>query len=385
MKRDASNSGCGRVLGYFVLCVVGFVLSFAVIPPEYFCFAMLIATPLFLIGVLLFFEGLTRMLGLRVDHKGEVLRKHPLSPWESIHYRMFGGWVCPDCGRLNPSRNQVCYSCSKRKGQTPYRRPAKTGGTATSNSPPYTQSTRSTGTGTSIPPSYASGSQWDRMGRSVMEQLARRSTWTYDRLRRVLIASAVFEQDIPGAHSPDSVDLGDLVRHTEALNAKAAIDGNEWCRAFLVDVEKRTFLQGKTTTGNRQSVLTDWSKEPGREAMQRRSFSIHTHPMAMRPVAQGLSDKDYEGFLWDREQRAMMMVCGDSIMMVLQTSATPHILRAEGIEERLDVIEREARRASPKLGFEQWRVDFNKEVCIQFGLTLYFGGEDGQMKRVHVV
>lgn len=222
-------------------------------------------------------------------------------------------------------------------------------------------------------------------GRSVMEELARPRTWTYERFKRVLIASALLDEDFPGAYTPETVDLGKLARHAQDLTAKAAIDGNEWCRVFLVDVERQALLQGKTTKGNRRSVLPDWSGQPGREPMQRRSFCIHTHPMAMQPVPQGFSDVDYEGFLWDRQQRAIIMVSGDSTMMVLQTSATPRVSSPKGVDQRLDMIELEARRGARTPGSADWVIDFNKEVCAQFGLCLYIGGEDGRMRRLRVV
>ena len=365
MRRNPSKRGCGRVLGYFSLCTIGFLVSLAAISPDHFWLSMLIATPFLLMAVFFFFEGVARMLGLDVDHKEEVLRKHPLSPREAMHYRMFGGWICPACGRLNPTENTVCYVCSGAHW-----------GSSPSNAPPSER------TATFAPRSSADSGV---SGRSVMEELARPRAWTYERFRRVLIASAVLDEDIPGAYTPDSVDLGKLARHAQDLTAKAAIDGNEWCRVFLVDVESRALLQGKTTKGNRRSVLPDWSGQPGREPMQRRSFCIHTHPMAMQTVTQGFSEGDYEGFLWDRQQRVIIMVSGDSTMMVLQTSATPRVSSPKGIDQRLDMIEREARRGAGTPGSADCVIDFNKEVCVQFGLCLYIGGEDGRMKRVRVV
>lgn len=325
----------------------------------------LIAVALVCMWMILFLVWLWRAAGILGGGKEEVLRRHSLSPQEAMHYRMFGGWICPACGRLNPTENTVCYVCSGAHW-----------GSSPSNAPPSER------TATFAPRSSADSGV---SGRSVMEELARPRAWTYERFRRVLIASAVLDEDIPGAYTPDSVDLGKLARHAQDLTAKAAIDGNEWCRVFLVDVESRALLQGKTTKGNRRSVLPDWSGQPGREPMQRRSFCIHTHPMAMQTVAQGFSEGDYEGFLWDRQQRVIIMVSGDSTMMVLQTSATPRVSSPKGIDQTLDMIEREARRGAGTPGSADSVIDFNKEVCVQFGLCLYIGGEDGRMRRVRVV
>jgi hypothetical protein len=238
------------------------------------------------------------------------------------------------------------------------------------------------GIDTSVPPAYAA---LGTTGRSVMERLAGPCSWSYQRFKRVLIASAVLDEDIPARCRPDTVDLGEVARHAQDLTARSARDGSERCRVYLVDVERHTLLQGKTTRGDRASVQPDWSAQTGREAVQKRSFCIHTHPVGLQSPVQGLSDHDYEGFLCDREQRATIMVSGGSIMMILQTSATPRVSSPEVIKRRLDLIKQDARTQARGHLREDWVVEFNRGVCVQFGLCLYLGGEDGQMRRIRVV
>lgn len=56
-----------------------------------------------------------RLGGRSAERERQFFRNHPLSPWEANQYRMFGGWVCADCGRLNPNQNVTCYRCGTRK------------------------------------------------------------------------------------------------------------------------------------------------------------------------------------------------------------------------------------------------------------------------------
>jgi hypothetical protein len=308
---------------------------------------------------------LWRAAGAFGGGKEEFLRRDSLSLWQATDCLTTGGWVCSACGRLNPADRHVCHLCSAR-------RPG-----SSADKPPRRETTGAFTPRSSADPGLR--------GRAVMEELARPHSWTYERLRKVFIASAIYDEDIPGSCAPETIDLGRLARHIKELTAKAAFDGNEWSRVFLVDVGKKALLQGKTTRGDRCSVLSDWSTEPGRERMQKRSFCVHTHPMATQSIPQGFSDGDYQGLLCDRQQRAIIMVCGGSVMMVLQTSSTPRVASPKGLERRLDMIEREARKGARTPGSADWIIDFNKQVCLQFGLCLYIGGEDGRMKRVRVV
>ncbi len=271
-------------------------------------------------------------------------------------------------GRLNPRSDEVCYSRGKDG-----RRRSHTGRARVERAP------------RAVPPGPEEQARFQDAARSIMEQLTRRFTWSYDRFRRVLVASAVLEHDIPAAHRPDYVDLGKLAEHVALLGARTAKDGRAWCRVFLVDIEKRTLIQGKTTSGSPRSVVADWSKQRGREAVQKRSFSIHIHPLFAATVAQGFSDTDYGVFLHDREQRAMIMGCGDSLLMILQTTATPFVFSPETTKARIDSIEQDTIGPTPGSRFPEKLVDFNREVCVQFALTLYVGGEDGRMKRTQVV
>jgi hypothetical protein len=139
-------------------------------------------------------------------------------------------------------------------------------------------------------------------------------------------------------------------------------------------------MSNKISVGTSGEVAMQIIPQPGREKFQTFIGSIHTHPIdhGLDFRAYGLSDEDYRIFLSDLRQQFMVITFGDSVrMLVMKTSVSPNNLEQESIKKRILDITAEffAARVSPTQFLAQF-VDFNKTVCVEFGLTFYMANKE---------
>lgn len=126
---------------------------------------------------------------------------------------------------------------------------------------------------------------------------------------------------------------------------------------------------GKELHGNEGSVMLKGYLQPGRESVQIPIGSIHTHPETSDDTGKVFSPQDYAGFLGLMDQQFMMVEYGQNqTLLLLRTSVTPDVTSAE-VTQRVGEIYTEFIQ---KLGRNlNAIIEFNKMVCVEFGLTLY--------------
>ena len=122
---------------------------------------------------------------------------------------------------------------------------------------------------------------------------------------------------------------------------------------------------------------------PGRRGKQACVGIVHVHPKW--GVDKWLSDTDYETFLTDDMVLMTLMTYGEGqMLMAIKTSATPNNLKKESVSSRLRGLTGDFINRGNGDGFS--RVEsLNKQVCTEFGLTLYFNNRGGDlMNRIEV-
>jgi hypothetical protein len=162
-------------------------------------------------------------------------------------------------------------------------------------------------------------------------------------------------------------------------------DGNEYARVVFVDYSKSsTFFSDKITRGNQNSARLNFDK-PVSRPNSNPIGSIHVHPIG-NMSEHGLSDTDYLTFLSDKRQQVMAIVYGKNIMLAMKTSVTPNNLDPVFLQKEVKLLRKEFFDESEKHVMEK-TIDLNKQICMQFGLTLYLAGEKDRdlLKRVNVV
>jgi hypothetical protein len=220
----------------------------------------------------------------------------------------------------------------------------------------------------------------------VLEEVTAAANWNYDRFRQVVISLGILGEGaaIPGFNRPESISVQGMKPYIDKLSQATGQSGVEYSQSILVDKREKGLVMGKITRGNGTSVAIDTRAAPGREGWQVFVGGIHTHPGV--EAAHGLSPTDYRSLLTDKRYQAEIMTYGrDQIMMALKTSVTPNNLRAEVVATRLAIIEEDFLRRGSSLDFMRV-IDFNKQVCAEFGLTMYTNGMSGGdlLRRVEV-
>jgi hypothetical protein len=203
--------------------------------------------------------------------------------------------------------------------------------------------------------------------------LSDKPAWNWDRFRSILIYQGRIGEGcyIPAAQRPDYIYLdGFLPTINELRQISAQRNGRESSRVGLVDRERhKLVISGKTVVGTDSQVHLNMGSEPGREAFQLPILTIHVHPD--KGGERGLSNQDYISFLTDRRQVMMMICFRGGVMFTMKTSSTRKIISSETATKWVSGVLKEMMIQKSQLNLPGALLAFNKEICLEFGLTLY--------------
>lgn len=188
---------------------------------------------------------------------------------------------------------------------------------------------------------------------------------------------------IPLHNRPDVLELTPLSQTMDKLRNYTKKESMETGMAYFIDPLKGEIVPGDQSFGTEKSVRLDWTWPYGKINLKR-CFSIHTHPGDEKNFAHGFSEGDYEDFIREKSEMMKIIIWGDWTLVVLKTSGTPNTMDVGRIKERVDQISREV-FVDPKETVKSL-VEFNKLVCLEFGLTLYIAKpkDNYVAKRVNV-
>jgi hypothetical protein len=203
--------------------------------------------------------------------------------------------------------------------------------------------------------------------------LADKPAWNWDRFRSILICQGRIGEGcyIPAAQRPDYIYLdGFLPTINELRQISSQRNGRESSRVGLVDRERQKLvISGKTVVGTDSQVHLNMGSQPGREAFQLPILTIHFHPD--KGGERGLSNQDYISFLTDRRQVMMMICFRGGVMFTMKTSSTRKIISSESATKWVSGVLKEMMIQKSQLNLPGALLAFNKEICLEFGLTLY--------------
>jgi len=216
----------------------------------------------------------------------------------------------------------------------------------------------------------------------VIEAVTSPKYWDYSDFEKATCVLTTFGPGVfvPAYNRPESIHLQGMRRTIDALDAKTDHTGKEHARSVLADVESRSLVYGRTTTGSAFRTRIDTARQPGREQYQRLVGSIHTHPLTigeagLESVSHGFSNKDFTTFLTDLDQQFMIIRFGRNTLIMLKTSATPNSLSEESVEAHVQSLTDEFISGNHPSTVLAQAITFNKAVCTEFGLTLYLATE----------
>jgi hypothetical protein len=221
----------------------------------------------------------------------------------------------------------------------------------------------------------------------TLDQITSPRSWDYGQFKRAISTIGVLGEgvSIPAYNRPDTIHLQGWREVIDDLLERQKQDGNEYARVVFVDYQKAsTFFSDKITRGNKASARLNFDK-PVSRPHSNPIGSIHVHPIG-NMAEHGLSDTDYLTFISDKRQQVMAIVYGKSIMLAMKTSATPNNPDQEFLQKEIKLLRKEFFDDSQKHVIER-TINLNKQICMQFGLTLYLAGEKDRdlLQRVNVV
>jgi hypothetical protein len=207
-----------------------------------------------------------------------------------------------------------------------------------------------------------------------LEDLSSNLVWGWWRFRQVLITLVMLGPGyyIPARHRPNFVYLDGLQDTFSKLRSLSRQrEGRETGCAVLVDRRWECLvISGKTSVGTQTRTPIILTPQPGRENVQVPILTIHVHPDL--ELASGLSDIDYVSFLVDPLQIAMIMLWKGGVLFTLKTSATATNIEQVSAKRRIDnLVKKNLEQPWSALNWQNAMLSFNKEVCLEFGLTLY--------------
>lgn len=226
----------------------------------------------------------------------------------------------------------------------------------------------------------------DPRERALLESLTAKQHWESKDFTAVMVALARFGEhaQIPAPHRPETIDLSSWDKSLSALWQHTAASGHEHGRFVFADMLRQSLILGRIAAGNDRQIILRAEAQPGREVVQRAIASIHTHPETPAGIAKVFSAQDYYSFLSTAAERAMLVAYGPHhSLLVLKTSVTPAVSQAS-IQARIQetyrdfaLLHRDPTRAV---------VEFNKMLCVEFGLTLYrrSRADDAVFRRIEV-
>ncbi len=229
-------------------------------------------------------------------------------------------------------------------------------------------------------------SQTDSRERALLESLTAKKNWESKDFTAIMVALARFGEhaQIPAFNRPDTIDLGSWEQGLAKLWQETVASGHEHGRVVFADLVRQSLILGRVAAGNDKAIVLRVEPQPGREAVQHPIGTIHTHPDTPAGIAKVFSAQDYYSFLSHAPERAMLVAYGPHhALLVLKTSVTPAIPQASIVgrvqETYRDfvLLHRDPMRAV---------IEFNKMLCVEFGLTLYRRSQagDGIFRRVEV-
>lgn len=207
-----------------------------------------------------------------------------------------------------------------------------------------------------------------------LNELAAVPNWEWPRFRDILVLLALIGkgQYLPAVRLPDSICLDGLqttILELQAISRQR--QGRETSRVIFADRGRLGLvISGKTHVGTQSTTRMIMTPEPGRENYQIPVLTVHIHPDVL--TAAGFSDMDYVAFLSDFLLIGMVMRFKQGVFLALKTSATrprmepgyPNHMITEACKEFLESYRM---AINPR----QAVTDFNKTICLEFGLTLY--------------
>ena len=221
--------------------------------------------------------------------------------------------------------------------------------------------------------------------RLVLEALTSPPHWDCSRLRGTLIALGCLGKDfqIPAFNRPDSINISGWEDDLRRLRVRTDRSGREAGYPILVDKRKRCLIIAPTTDAREEDgesrVLIYINHQPGRGLFQEHVILVHDHGDRGTILSGGFSDTDYATLLNDKCLKGSLMIWKKARFLALKTSVTPNNLRPERVKEKVDDLAREF------LTREEGVIDFNKAVCLEFGLTLYYAGNgENCLRRTEV-
>ncbi len=220
----------------------------------------------------------------------------------------------------------------------------------------------------------------------VLDQITSTKSWDYVQFKKVISTIGILGEgvSIPAYNRPDTIHLQGWREVIDDLLGRQRSDGNEYARVVFVDhLKASTFFSDKITRGNRTRARLNFDKPVSRPHSSPIG-SIHVHPTGVM-TEHGLSDTDYLTFLADKRQQVMAIAYGKNIILTMKTSVTPNNSDFDFLKKEIGLLRREFFDESKKHPVEK-TVDLNKQVCMQFGLTLYLAGEKDRdlLKRANV-
>ncbi len=190
--------------------------------------------------------------------------------------------------------------------------------------------------------------------RKAIDAITGSKNWDYKRFKSTLIALGTVGngEHVPAYNRPDSIHVQGWREFIDDLNHRSDTDNVEYSRGIFVDHSKQSlFFSDKIYKGNYKSARLILDSPPSRPSSTPIG-SIHTHP-GNEGSAFGFSDADYNVFLTDKRQLYNMPT--------------------ENITKRVDSLKKEFFDFPRTFGMpaEKRIMEFNKKVCVEFGLTLY--------------
>jgi len=232
--------------------------------------------------------------------------------------------------------------------------------------------------------------------------------WGEVQLAKVCALSAAERMHIPGSFRPDIIDITTLRdKVISGLTANTLNTGLEYARVGYVDQTDgltpeiiAELYWGRVQSGDRKKVGIDLSPQRGVR------FTIpvavlHSHPVSAvdklgipgvgNRFGLHLSPEDYVGFLLTPELVMMGMSWGDFVLIALKTQSAQHVLDLQSQHETRQRVQEIVQQTGSErkirgipvtiVSPERCRL-LTKEVCLQFGLVLYYAEKKSPLARL---
>ncbi|MFH0863960.1 MAG: hypothetical protein V1858_02655 [Candidatus Gottesmanbacteria bacterium] len=218
---------------------------------------------------------------------------------------------------------------------------------------------------------------------NYIEQLTAPKYWDFQRFKNIEIVLAATDSYLPAYNRPDFINLGPFRTYRNELRDNTDRTHHEWGMLVIADTDPRssTLFVTKSVEGTGHSVTLEVKYQPGRDQFQKNIGLLHSHNVPKDAKAEtktgqlSFSGKDYFNLLVNQNMQFFLLIYGETALLALKTAATPNNMSEEKLTKRLDSLRDEFMRKK-RGSFRERLVDFNKQVCIEFGMTLYLSSKD---------